>query len=242
MNNQPEFLACPFCGKYPDAFSNGDVTCSTEMCPGYEIMCAKSDWNTRPEPVPPVFETEALGQDFARVIEDHFTELTSFVKPTILKETNVGYAASSGATLPPAGDVEVLVDEDTLRDLSSSACQSALCDGINEEAFARLARTVEQRCRASITRLTAERDRLENELDAAANWDAAQLKVIHGLNHEVAHYLQQIEQMESELTKARELLTWFYSHSNVAQVGTVMMNAARDYLAHQSAPAAKGGE
>lgn len=70
-----------------------------------------------------------------------------------------------------------------------------------------------------------------------------------GLEVEVTHYLKQMEEMQFELsetkealTKAQELLMWFYSHSNVAQVGTVMMNKARDYLAHQSAPAAKGEE
>lgn len=43
---------------------------------------------------------------------------------------------------------ECIVDEDTLRDLASSACQEALSFGVNEDVFMRLARTVELRARA----------------------------------------------------------------------------------------------
>lgn len=42
---------------------------------------------------------------------------------------------------------EWIVDEDTLRDLASSACQEALSFGVNEDVFMRLARTVELRAR-----------------------------------------------------------------------------------------------
>ncbi|TDV54432.1 hypothetical protein EC919_104168 [Pseudomonas graminis] len=44
---------------------------------------------------------------------------------------------------------------------------------------------------------------------------------------------------QSELTKARDMVRWFYTHANVHQVGTAMMDSARDFIANQSAPAAK---
>lgn len=69
-----EYLPCPFCGAYPDIFSNGDTTCSTEMCPGYDVMCSKDDWNKR-APSLPAFDTEQLGKEFAQVIEDNFDDL-----------------------------------------------------------------------------------------------------------------------------------------------------------------------
>lgn len=68
-----EYLTCPFCGKYPDIFSNGDTTCSTEMCPGYDVMCSKDDWNKRAPLLE--FPTEKLGNDFSSVIDANFWEL-----------------------------------------------------------------------------------------------------------------------------------------------------------------------
>lgn len=50
---------------------------------------------------------------------------------------------------------------------------------------------------------------------------------------------QRVCDLQSELTKALSLIRWFYIHANVHQVGTVMMDAARDFIAHQSAPGAK---
>lgn len=70
---KPEYLPCPFCGSYPDIFSNGATTCSMEMCPGYDVMCSKDDWNRR-APAPRIV-TEPLGTEFTRVIEENFWEL-----------------------------------------------------------------------------------------------------------------------------------------------------------------------
>lgn len=63
-------------------------------------------------------------------------------------------SATLSASAEPSAPVErgELVSEDELRDLASSACQSALAHGISEVWFLRLARTVEQRARAALER------------------------------------------------------------------------------------------
>lgn len=53
-------LACPFCGMYPDIFSDGDATCATEMCPGYDISCTQQDWNKRAAPVDHIEDARAM--------------------------------------------------------------------------------------------------------------------------------------------------------------------------------------
>lgn len=50
----------------------------------------------------------------------------------------------------------VLVSEDDLRDFASSACQEAFSFGVNEDAFMRLARSVEQRARCEMVRMSPE--------------------------------------------------------------------------------------
>jgi len=81
--------------------------------------------------------------------------------------------------------------------------------------------------RAHVTRLTAERDGLLADKDRAE----AMLKR--------SVMVEDFQALQSELTNALSLVRWFYTHANVHQVGTVMMDAARDFIAHQSAPAAK---
>lgn len=49
-----------------------------------------------------------------------------------------------------------LVSEDDLRDFASSACQEAFSFGVNEDAFMRLARSVEQRARCEMVRMSSE--------------------------------------------------------------------------------------
>ena len=49
-----------------------------------------------------------------------------------------------------------LVSEDDLRDFASSACQEAFSFGVNEDAFMRLARSVEQRARCEMVRMAAQ--------------------------------------------------------------------------------------
>lgn len=111
-------------------------------------------------------------------------------------------AQCRGAPVPPAGDVEVLgwivSSPETKGFRASKTAYLQRPDWAYAEDNAERYAIHELVDRAEFTRLTAERDGLENEFDAAANWDAAQLKVIHGLSDDVAR-------LQSELTRAREL-------------------------------------
>lgn len=80
--------------------------------------------------------------------------------------------------------------------------------------------------------LTAERGGLKDKIDLLEAQAQNDSEANTAIRAERDHY-------QSELTKARNMVRWFYTHANVHQVGTVMMDAARDFIAHQSAPAAK---
>lgn len=89
-----------------------------------------------------------------------------------------------------------------------------------------------------VTRLQAEVERHEQELDSWANYDTKQLKVIHGLNDQVAA-------LQSELTKARELnakafvlLNQFMPNAHKCfGIDFMLLNEAMIGLAQKSAPA-----
>ncbi|WP_241150761.1 hypothetical protein [Pseudomonas viridiflava] len=53
--------------------------------------------------------------------------------------------------------------------------------------------------RAHLAPLQAEIERLDDELDERGQWDTAQLKVIHGLNDDVARLKARCNEMESGL-------------------------------------------
>lgn len=73
-------------------------------------------------------------------------------EPDFIEDGSVARAALSASAEPSAPvDLAELVSEDELRDLASSACQSALAHGISEDWFLSLARTVEQRARAKLS-------------------------------------------------------------------------------------------
>lgn len=70
--------------------------------------------------------------------------------------------------------------------------------------------------------------------------DAARVKAeVSALQQRLNIADQRVDDLQSEVTKARDMVRWFYTHANVHQVGTAMMDAARDFIAHQPAPAAK---
>lgn len=140
-------------------------------------------------------------------------------KVSILKTTNVSYAASSAATpVPPAGDVEVQRFEAVEHYQDQFGDKERHVECVTAEDFDTI-----------VTRLTAERDGLLAEVESLKN----------GL-------INQIQLRDSELTKARECVS-------DAGVLLAMLNPsfrgiakwrelASVVLAHQSAPAAKGGE
>lgn len=69
--------------------------------------------------------------------------------------------------------------------------------------------------RAHLTRLQAEVSALQHRLNTAD---------------------QRVDNLESDMTEARGLVRWLYTHANVHQVGTVMMDSARLFIANRSTP------
>jgi hypothetical protein len=61
-------------------------------------------------------------------------------------------------------------------------------------------------------------------LELAANREAALQQRLNAAD-------QRVDDLQSGLTKARDMVRWFYTHANVHQVGTAMMDAAREFLA-----------
>lgn len=45
-----QLLPCPFCGKSPRTYTDGDVTCETKRCPASYFYGPPEDWNTRAQP------------------------------------------------------------------------------------------------------------------------------------------------------------------------------------------------
>ena len=164
---------------------------------------------------------------------------TAVVKPTILKETNVGYAASSGAPVPPAGDVEVIAIGYTgvngyvrsvgqYKGLPISPMDIALVD------------------RVHVTRLTAElkiaNDRLRIEVDTSNklgaerdDWKARCARRVEDIQLQA----QRHEQTQSELTKVRELIERGELAGAFGRFPDLSADV-KQYLAPQSAPAGPG--
>jgi hypothetical protein len=157
------------------------------------------------------------------------------VKPTILKDTNVGYAASSGATVPPAGDVEVLAWRVAVEGHSTKYHEHAVLveDALKHHArFGRAVEVVELIDRIHVTRLTA-----DLHLASLAR-DAHNDELTHQKNLciEAQDYA---ENLQSELTKARELI----ERGDLAGAFGRFPDLSTDvkqYLAPKSVPATPG--
>jgi hypothetical protein len=78
-----------------------------------------------------------------------------------------------------------LIGEQVLEDLASSACQEALSFGVSEEAFARLARTVELRARKIVAPLLAEIEQLK--VDVKGLRDVAEVAAKKLRSAEICH-------------------------------------------------------
>lgn len=142
----------------------------------------------------------------------------------------------------PAGDVEV----------SNDACRQRFTTWIDQKmGGAMLGEVVVAEYHdAHVTRLTAENARLKARADShwkglidmrderdALKAEAEQLKRWQATVRENSPLLIQLDALQSELTKARELL------ESAPWVNWVSWSRdTRAFLAHQSAPAAKGGE
>jgi len=113
-----------------------------------------------------------------------------FEKVSILKDADVTYSSQSGA-VPPAGNVEVLGY--LHMDGRSIALSTARYD-IPGNTITELVD------RAHVTRLTAERDGLKADLDS-------ERKLRRELGVRVHELKDQAKDQQSELTKARELLS-----------------------------------
>lgn len=119
--------------------------------------------------------------------------------------------------VPPAGDVQVLAHIDIFTDskvgLTDAGLRMALA-GLDD---------VELVDRAHVTRLTAERDRHAHN---SKEWESASL-----------HWMAEYDKSQSELTKAQELLGKLERAGLRTKAQGIEVRA---YLAHQSAPVAKG--
>lgn len=164
-------------------------------------------------------------------------------KVSILKTTNVGYAASSAAApVPPAGDVEVLgywcVPKGApLKGRYIEARHAELEAGGFSESFAAVFNVTELVARTHVTRLTAEHERLLAEV-ASLN---STVKEISAYENRLMH---KFGNLQSDLTKARECI------ANVLGLLRADKSSHAQYAIlryqefptdHQSAPAAKGG-
>lgn len=83
----------------------------------------------------------------------------------------------------------------------------------------------------AVEKFHAERDALKAEVELLTVQAENDTEANAAIRFERDHY-------KSELTKALDLVRWLHTHADVRQVGTVMMDSAREFIAHQSAPAA----
>lgn len=93
--------------------------------------------------------------------------------------------------------------------------------------------------RPHVTRLTAERDALKAEVETERKFRLSAEGGWREANRVIGMQRAKLDEQESELTKARELLT---EASGKLYVDTQLKLRIAHFLAHQSAPAAKGGE
>lgn len=141
------------------------------------------------------------------------------------------------APVPPAGEVEVLgrVLYPIGRTKKVGGVRSLRSyDECKENAYPDAWREGEKLVDiAHVTRLTAENARLQAEVDNYKSQDEC-FCIEHGLH---------IQQLQSDLTKARELFESILNdHRLVVAMPSALLVPIKEFLAHQSAPAAKDAQ
>ena len=157
----------------------------------------------------------------------------------------VRLAECRGESVPPAGEVEVLRKRLEAARSRFGRWNDRLIDSLREE-------------RAHVTRLTADNDALrkrylndldlfgkcqerENHLEAEVERLTAENARLKGKADEFAgaalKFRDERDALQSELTKAIDLLAFLYN--NCEKLPNGKSREIKDFLAHQSAPAAK---
>lgn len=186
----------------------------------------------------------------------------AFVKPTLLKETNVGYAASSGGSVPPASHVEVLASLGltlaVLREAFNAPDRTERVANMDVGALTCRAMADFDQLRAHVTRLKAEVERWQQAYRNEAQTGTVLISERNQMVEKLADaeecyrsaaqradlYGEALKLTSDELTKAREALAGMveYFPEGHSDGECFSVEQAKAVLAHQSAPAAKGEE
>lgn len=134
-------------------------------------------------------------------------------------------------------------------------------DGDGHEVYAKSVAEVERKLGDLYEKLEAtetERDGLKAQVEQLTQWQAISVDDLSEAEHWInghagkaaffpadantladyaMHCIREVRATRPELIRALKLVRWLYTHANVHQVGTVVMDEARQFIAQHSKPA-----